>query len=145
MTIEHKLAGSSILVVEDDPDTLELLAQTFAHLGANVRRARSAEIAFALLAGSRMDAVLCDLQLPDVDGYALLERIRATPALCGIPVVAISGSHPAIERGRAIKAGFARYISKPSRLDAIVETLRSVIAGTEPRLGLVADQRTTGA
>jgi two-component system CheB/CheR fusion protein len=77
MTIEHKLTGSSILVIEDDPDTLELLAQTFVHLGARVRRARSAEIALAMLAGSRMDAVLCDLQLPDVDGYALLERIRA--------------------------------------------------------------------
>src|SRR5687768_894056 len=91
------LQGSAILVVEDDPDTLELFTASLAKLGAEVRTAKDAAAASALLAKWRPDAVLCDLHLPGADGYTLLEQIRANPALRDLPVIAISGSHPDIE------------------------------------------------
>ena len=117
------LHGSAILIVEDDPDTLELFTASLVKLGAEVRTAKSAAAANALLADWRPDAVLCDLHLPGMDGYSLLDDIRANPALRDLPVIAISGSHPDIERARSSNAGFASYLVKPTKLREMVETI----------------------
>jgi CheY-like chemotaxis protein len=121
------LRGSTILVVEDDRDTLELFATSLVRIGAEVRMAASALAANALLAEWRPDAVLCDLHLPGVDGYSLLDTIRANPTLRDLPVIAISGSHPAIERARSENAGFTSYLVKPARLSEMVETILGCI------------------
>lgn len=117
----------AILVVDDDPDTLELFASAFEKLGADVRRAASAEAALAAFGdGWRADAVLCDLHLPGRDGYALREDLRGIAG--DVPVIAISGSHPTVERERALAAGFAHYFSKPTKLRELLESSLQVIA-----------------
>jgi CheY-like chemotaxis protein len=126
------LEGRSVLVVEDDADTLALYTTALAKLGADVRCANSVEAALAHLAAWRPDAVLCDLHLPGFDGYSLIERIRAQPGLANLPVLAISGSHPEIERERSLRAGFAEHFVKPAKLGEIVEGLRTAIARHAP-------------
>jgi CheY-like chemotaxis protein len=121
------LGGIAVLIVEDDPDTLELYASSLAKLGATVRRANSAEVAIALLGTWRPDVVLCDLHLPGVDGYALLDRVHADPALCPIPMVAVSASHPDVESARALRAGFTEHLAKPVRLREIVAGLKRAV------------------
>jgi CheY-like chemotaxis protein len=116
------MTGTSILVIDDDLDALELMVGSLRRLGADVRPARSAEEALGLLAARRPDAVLCDLHLPDRDGYALLESIRTDATLDDVPVIAISASHPDVERERSTHAGFAQHLLKPTRLSDIVET-----------------------
>ena len=124
----NAFANHAILVVDDDADTLELFASAFVKLGAEVRRAATAEAALEAFAdGWRPDAVLCDLHLPGRDGYALRQDVLRIAG--EVPMIAISGSHPAVERERALAAGFARYFAKPTRLRELLESSLDVIAG----------------
>lgn len=120
MPLADALHDVSILVVEDDLDTCELYERALRAAGATVRSANSVHTALALLTASRPDVVLCDLHLPKVDGYELLKKVLADPALAGIPIISISGGHPEIERDRALEAGFAKHLVKPSKLHEIV-------------------------
>lgn len=126
--MQGMLDGMAVLVVDDEPDTLDLFATALSRLGADVRSARTVEDALAILGRWRPDAVLCDLHLPGEDGYSLLERVHANPALKDLPLIAISGSHPAIEREKALSAGFAQHLAKPTRIRDIVQAVSSVVA-----------------
>jgi CheY-like chemotaxis protein len=121
------LEGISILVLEDDRDTVELFAEALRKLGAGVRTAVTVAAAFDILAAWRPDAILCDLHLPDVDGYAFVARLRGISGPRMVPVIAISASHPAVERERALDVGFAAYLAKPARLSEVVAVVTRVI------------------
>ncbi|HET9623048.1 MAG TPA: response regulator [Kofleriaceae bacterium] len=125
-----RMAGAlnkvSVLVVEDDPDTREIFTLSLGAVGAQVRSATSAEAALAVLASWKPDIVLCDLHLPGVDGYSLIEHVHADARWRTIPMISISGSHPEIEVERSQKAGFARHLTKPSKLADIVKAVASV-------------------
>ena len=125
-----RMAGAlnrvSVLVVEDDPDTLEIFSLSLGAVGAQVRSVMSAEAALVMLATWRPDIVLCDLHLPGVDGYSLIEHVHADARLRTIPMISISGSHPDIEHERSRLAGFAKHLAKPSKLADIVIAVASV-------------------
>ena len=121
----QRLAGTSVLVVEDDPETLALYVARLEQLGATVTGTCDAVSALAILATGRPDVVLCDLHLPELDGYQLLERMRESPELVDVPVIAISGSHPALEADRCKRAGFAEHLTKPVRFSVVVESIES--------------------
>ena len=122
------LAGVSLLVLEDDRDTRELFANSLTKLGAHVRSAASAEAALQILETWTPDAILCDLHMPDVDGYAFLERGRAFEHLDKVPRIAISASHPSVERQKALDAGFATHLTKPSKLSDIIGAVNLLVA-----------------
>lgn len=126
--MQRMLEGITVLVVDDEPDTLDLFATSLSRLGADVRSARTVEDALAILDGWKPDAVLCDLHLPGEDGYSLIERVHANPALKALPLIAISGSHPALEREKSLSAGFAEHLTKPTRIRDIVQAVSSVVA-----------------
>jgi CheY-like chemotaxis protein len=117
------LQGISILVLEDDRDTIELFASSLRKLGGDVRTATTAAAALDILADWQPNAILCDLHLPDSDGYAFLARLRAIGEHSTTPVIAISASHPQIERDRALEAGFADYVVKPHRIAQIAAVI----------------------
>ncbi|MBA3821422.1 MAG: response regulator [Deltaproteobacteria bacterium] len=121
------LTGLGLLVLEDDRDTRELFAASLTKLGAEVRSASTAEAALAYLETWRPDAVLCDLHMPGVDGYSFLAQVQQLPALRGMPVIAISASHPDIERSRALEAGFAAHLTKPSKLSDIISAVTTLV------------------
>ena len=127
------LAGISILVLEDDRDTIELFAVALRKLGGEVRTAVTAAAAFDILAVWRPDAILCDLHLPDVDGYAFVAKLRTIAGRRMIPVIAISASHPTIERERALDVGFAEYLVKPARISEVIAAVTRVIADSDHR------------
>jgi two-component system CheB/CheR fusion protein len=118
------LNGVSLLVLEDDPDTLHMFARSLAKAGAEVRTATTAEAALAILATWRPSAVLCDLHLPEVDGYDFLARLRETAALRDLPVIAISASHPSVEH--ALEAGFATHLLKPTKIAEIIGAVEAL-------------------
>jgi CheY-like chemotaxis protein len=132
------LAGISILVLEDDRDTSELFAGALRKLGGEVRTAATAVAALDIVAAWRPDAILCDLHLPEVDGYGFIARLRTIAGRQIVPVIAISASHPAIERERALDAGFAEYLVKPTRVSEIIAVVTRVIADNDPRGSLAS-------
>jgi signal transduction histidine kinase/CheY-like chemotaxis protein/putative methionine-R-sulfoxide reductase with GAF domain len=110
------LAGVDVLVVDDDPDALELLRVILTAAGASVRSARSVAEALGLVDGRVPDVVVSDVEMPGEDGYALVRRLRQRPRHegGGLPVVALTGYSGLRERIRALEAGFDMHITKPA-------------------------------
>lgn len=125
------LKGVSILVVEDDPDALDVLTLGLGAVGAIVRTAGSAEIALTLLETWRPDVILCDIQLPGVDGYRFLELLRANPHLRTIPAAALTGV-AGLPREHIPNASFEKHLTKPSKLPAIVMALATLYQQDRP-------------
>jgi CheY-like chemotaxis protein len=109
------LDGLRVLVVDDQRDTLELIAFILSEYGADVRTAASASEALDAIAQSVPDILISDIGMPEEDGYSLLARVRALPAEQGglLPAIALTAFAREEERVRALKAGFSRHVPKP--------------------------------
>jgi CheY-like chemotaxis protein len=122
------LDGTAVLVAEDDPDNLEILAYIVSAEGATVRTARNAREALDLLPAWKPDVLLLDIEMPVMDGYELLSAIRRQPDLRDVPAVAITGLGYPSDKERAFAAGFAAHMTKPfdgGALIVLVEWLAS--------------------
>ncbi|HYF24639.1 MAG TPA: response regulator [Baekduia sp.] len=107
------MSDASILVVDDDPIVRRLLVRRLELDGYAVTAAAGGTEALALLGSQHVDLVLLDVLMPDVDGYAVLERIRATERLRHLPVVVISAVDDMTSAVRCIELGADDYLSKP--------------------------------
>jgi CheY-like chemotaxis protein len=116
------------LVVEDDPDARWLVAACLRRLGLRVHEAASGAEAKILLERAIPDLICLDLRLPDASGLTLCEHIRATPRLRDIPVVVITALTRPIDRAQAEYAGADEYMTKPFRADALVDSVRELMA-----------------
>jgi CheY-like chemotaxis protein len=130
------LSGTTVLVVDNDVDSLDIVELVIAEQGGTVRSATSGREVLEVLQTWRPDLILLDLSMPEMDGYDLLAAIRLEPALRSIPAVALTGHGYARDKQRCEEAGFVRHITKP--LD--IETLLSVIAALVPANKLAAVQ-----
>lgn len=119
------------LIVEDQPDSAELVARILTFHNRSSVIATSAENAIALLEEHRPQIIILDLTLPAVDGWGLLKIIRNIPLIARVPVIAITAHHYAAVAREAVKAGFNAYFSKPldatsfaRELDRMIEIAR---------------------
>jgi CheY-like chemotaxis protein len=126
--------SSQVLVVEDEPDTRKLLRKYLEKLGLDVLEAASGRAALALLE-LHLPALVClDLMLPEISGYDVCERIRATPRLKGMPVLVISARAQPPDRALAEELGATAYLIKPIRWATFSETVLALV-GNEPAAG----------
>ena len=109
------LGGLRLLVVEDEEDTLAMLAVVFGRCGAEVKAVASAEEALSLLETWRPDVLVSDLGLPVEDGYSLIEKVREKESREGgfIPAVALSGYARTEDKAQALAAGYQLHLAKP--------------------------------
>ena len=105
--------GARILVVEDNPTNLELMIYLLGALGHEPFSAVDGSDALASVRSRAPDLVICDLQLPRVDGYEVARQMKADRSLAGIPIIAVTAYAMPGDRERAFAAGFNGYISKP--------------------------------
>ena len=127
--LPRNLVDVSVLVVDDDPSTLEFLAVALAHCGARVTTASSAGEALAALVRARADVVLSDIAMPGQDGYWLLREIRrhADPALSAVPVVATTAYGREHSQTRTRAAGFAAHLAKPIDPDDLCRAIAALL------------------
>jgi|SRR5437762_5217159 len=102
-----------VLVVEDDPDSLELMTYLFRAFGHEALGAGSGDMALDVASTALPDLILCDLRLPGMDGFELLAKLKADPGLKSIPVVAVTAYAMPGDKERVMSAGFDGYVSKP--------------------------------
>jgi class 3 adenylate cyclase len=102
-----------ILVVDDNEGNRDMLARRLARHGYEVHAAAGGAAALDVLAKAPIDLVLLDVMMPDLDGYAVLERMKANPALRHIPVVMISALDEMESVVRCIQLGAEDYLPKP--------------------------------
>jgi CheY-like chemotaxis protein len=102
-----------VLLVEDNAANLELVRYLLESHGFACEAAVDGASALRAAQARRPDLVLCDLQLPDVDGFEVLRGLRAMPALQGLRVIAVTAYAMVGDRERILGAGFDGYIAKP--------------------------------
>src|SRR2546422_259016 len=113
--MDGALKGISILVVEDDADTRELLKVLLQTQSGTVIAAGSGQEALAAYDISRPDVIVADIGMPDYNGYTLIGRVRARDREYGriVPAIALTAFTTAIDRDTAISAGFQVHMPKP--------------------------------
>ncbi|HEY0661144.1 MAG TPA: PAS domain S-box protein [Lysobacter sp.] len=122
---ENRLAGMSILVVEDNVTNQQLVTELLRSEGARVAVAGGGAKALQMLAGEegKYDAVLMDIQMPDMDGYTATRRIRSNLGFKKLPIIAMTANVLASDREACLVAGMNDHIGKPFDLDTLVERL----------------------
>jgi len=123
------LTGLRVLVVEDDPDTLDLLRFILENCGASITAAASASEALDVLERWQPDALVSDLAMPVQDGFELIAKVRSRGPERGgnIPAVALTAYTRAEDRTRALAAGFQIHVSKPVDPQELVSVLVSLL------------------
>ncbi len=111
--------GARILVIDDDPVGRRLVTYLLESLGHVASAASDGEGGLALARRDVPDLVLCDVQLPDIDGCEVLRRLRADARTAGIRVVALSAAATDAERARIDAAGFDGRLDKPLRIETL--------------------------
>jgi CheY-like chemotaxis protein len=102
-----------VLVAEDDPALRELVRETLSLLGYEVVEAADGEEALRKIQESVPDLALLDMQMPKLDGAAVIQRIRSDPRLAKLPVVALTGMAMRGDRESGLESGFDDYLTKP--------------------------------
>ena len=102
-----------ILVVEDQPDSRQIIRDMVAGTDYEITEAENGEEALAAIAKQRPDLILMDIQLPIIDGYEVTRRIKADPALRSIPIIAVTSFALDGEEHIARAAGCDEYVPEP--------------------------------
>lgn len=120
-----RLSGRRILVVEDDPGTREALSELLSMSGANVRTVASAAEGMHVLHEFRPDELICDISMPDEDGYSFIRKVRRLgPALGGdVPALALTALAGEKDRQQAFSAGFQMHLAKPVDFNRLTDAL----------------------
>jgi two-component system OmpR family response regulator len=119
---------ASLLVVEDDPNILELLSASLRFAGFEVRAATSGSEALAAATERRPDLVVLDVMLPDVDGFDVIKRLRAEGDR--VPVVFLTARDGTDDKIRGLTLGGDDYVTKPFSLEELTARIRAVLRRT---------------
>jgi signal transduction histidine kinase len=116
----------SVLVVEDSPDTLQLLNVLFEKRGCRVFTAENAAEALDIARQETPDIIISDIGMPGMNGYELLSSLRRLPGMQEVPALAITGYATEDDRARALAAGFAAHIAKPVDPDELFRLVQKL-------------------
>jgi PAS domain S-box-containing protein len=126
------LHGVTVLIIDDDGDTRELLQAILCNAGAEAIVAASAKQAIEVFDRRRPALILSDIGMPGEDGYALIRRIRnRSPEEGGLtPAVALTAHARADDRSRSLRAGFQYHLAKPVAAADLLAVVLSLVTGT---------------
>ena len=113
-----------ILVVDDSPESTEMLGKLLQIEGAFVEMARSGAEALAIANQKRFDLIISDISMPEMDGYQLLRELRKLPQMGGVPAIALTGYGRNADVERAHSEGFIEHLTKPIDIDQLLVIVR---------------------
>lgn len=116
-----------VLLIDDEPDSLDLIYDMLTLHGIEVQRAASGTMGLALLETFTPTVIVVDLAMPDINGWELLARVRQRPDLADVPVVAITAYYSASVAEAARQAGFDAFLPKPIKSGELLRRLSEVI------------------
>jgi PAS domain S-box-containing protein len=132
-TAWRSLSGLSVLVVDDEPDALDVVAHILRACGAQVTTAGNAAQALQALSGMRADVIVSDIAMPEMDGFTFMRQVRAMPASSGgrTPALALTAYARKEDAQRAFLAGYQMHASKPIDPPQLVSIVAN-LAGLSP-------------
>jgi CheY-like chemotaxis protein len=128
-----RLDGVRALVVDDQEEARLLVASTLGEWGAVVTTAASGAEALAIMTNAEFDVLVCDIAMPDEDGYEVISRIRKLETQRGVPfsqrlpAIALTALARPEDRVQALGAGFQMHVAKPVELAELVVVIESLI------------------
>jgi len=117
-------ASRLVLIIEDNPDGGDTLAQAMEISGHRAHVARDGRSGIALAREIRPDVIFCDIGLPDMDGFEVARAIRKEAGLAGVRLIALTGYAQPEDLAHATEAGFDFHVAKPADLNKVYRLLR---------------------
>jgi CheY-like chemotaxis protein len=102
-----------ILIIEDNPANLELMVYLLNNFGYTTITAMDGEEGLALVKKENPDLIICDIQLPKLNGYEIAEKLNQDPNLSKIPLIAVTAFSMVGDRDKILASGFDDYMAKP--------------------------------
>ncbi len=115
------------LVIEDNLDNMELINVILTKNSYKVVKAKTGKQGLELTAEVRPDFIILDIQLPDLNGLEVIQKIRSSKINRDIPVIAMTSFAMSGDRQKMMKAGFDGYIEKPIEPDSVICQIKKII------------------
>lgn len=116
-----------ILIADDEPNIIMSLEYTFRKNNFDVFIARDGKEALEILKMQRPDVIILDIMMPEIDGYATLEHIRANPELSGCKVIFLTAKNKASDIEKGLSLGADAYMTKPFSLKKLLDQVHQLI------------------
>jgi two-component system cell cycle response regulator DivK len=126
--MQHDAANWTVLIVDDEPDNLNVVQKILSYYGARVFTALDGYDGLEVLSGVKPTVILLDLAMPNMNGWEMLRLLRANPDTAATPVIALTAHAMRGDRERALRAGFDAYIAKPFRLESLMSDVSACIS-----------------
>ena len=124
------MTKARILVIEDDDASRQLLTYLLEAAGHEVLAAENGAVGLAMALAESPDIVLCDLQMPMMNGYEVASNLRASPRWRVVPLVAVTAFSMPGEREKALEVGFNEHLSKPITPENFVQQIEAFLGAT---------------
>lgn len=134
--------GWSILVVDDEPDNLEVVATVLSFFGMKVKTATDGMQGLEELKQLTPTLILLDLAMPRMDGWRMFEEIKNIPHLRQVPIVALTAHAMIGDEERILQAGFDGYLSKPVNLPTLLHDIEQAMAKKANRSDTISEEPT---
>jgi len=118
---------AKVLIVDDEPLNVDYLEQALEDANYQIITATNGEEALNKIQSEQPDLVLLDLAMPIMDGFAVLEQVKADQVLRDIPVIIISAEHDSKSVVKGIKQGAEDYLTKPVNADLLVKKVKEYL------------------
>jgi len=125
--MEVAASKPTILYVEDNPDNRLLIRRVLVSDGYDVVEAANARDALERIKESAPSLILMDINMPDMDGYALTAKLRAIPELNQVPIIALTANVMKGDRERSLEAGCDGYLQKPIDIDTLTSQIEKYL------------------
>jgi two-component system cell cycle response regulator len=120
--------GARILIIEDNPANLELMTYLLSTFGHTVLAAEDGNQGLNAARRAHANLIICDVQLPDIDGYDVARWLKSNPVLRSTPLVAVTALAMVGDRDRVLAAGFDGYLVKPINPETFVQQMEAFLA-----------------
>lgn len=125
---DFNAAQQMILIVDDLPDNLRVLSSTLTEQGYQVRCAKNGSMALIGVQTTLPDLILLDINMPDMDGYEVCQKLKASLPTRDIPVIFISALDDVLDKVKAFDVGGVDYIPKPFQVEEVLVRVKSQLA-----------------
>lgn len=132
-----QMEGWTVLVVDDEPDSLDVASTLLEMVGVSVLTASNGKLGLELAQAHRPRFIISDLSMPEMSGWEMLKHLKADVATQDIPVIALTAHAMRGDRERAVAAGFHNYLTKPLRPETFINDLLKLLVDIPQMAGML--------
>jgi len=122
----------TILIVDDEPDIVELLSYHFKHRGYHILKAHNGQEGLEMALKHMPEAIICDIRMPLMTGIEMCQQLKGNSLFLRVPFIFLSASNDDMEVLNAIQAGGDDYLSKPVHIPILMKNVRSFLDRNQP-------------